>query len=70
MSKWFEVNVQIWKRVLVEVEDNESAEDAVDVAAGEVLCGQDGQAEATDGAALEGADLARAKRHADEVISL
>lgn len=70
MSKWFEVNVQIWKRVLVEVEDDETAEDAVDVAASEFLVGKDGQAEANSEASLEGEALARARRHADEVLPL
>lgn len=70
MSKWFEVNVSIWKRVLVEVEDDETAEDAVDVAVGEILLGNDGEASANTDEPLDGAKLASARRHADEVFSL
>lgn len=70
MSKWFQVNVEIWKRVLIEVEDNETAEDAVDVAVANELGGKDGQALANSGTPLTGADLERAKRHADETYTL
>lgn len=70
MSKWFEVNVSIWKRILVEVEDDETAEDAVDIAVNEHLIGKDGEASANSDEPLEGAKLDSARRHADEVLPL
>jgi hypothetical protein len=70
MSKWFEVSVQVWKRVLVEVEDSESAEDALDVASQEFLCGHDGEASTVSDEPLTELKLETARRHADEVLSL
>lgn len=70
MSKWFEVNVTSWKRVLVEVEDDETAEDAVDIAVNEHLIGKEGEASANSDEPLDGEKLASARRHADEVMLL
>jgi hypothetical protein len=70
MSKWFEVNVSIWKRVLVEVEDNEGTEEATDAASQEFLCGEDGEVSTVSDEPLEGEKLETARRHADEILSL
>jgi hypothetical protein len=69
MSKWYQVDVEIWKRVVVEVEDHETDAEATDAAYECFLAGKDGQiggaVELSDPAALDAA-----KRHADETLTL
>lgn len=56
--------------MLVEVEDSESAEDALDIASQEFLCGHDGEASTVSDEPLTELKLETARRHADEVLSL
>jgi hypothetical protein len=68
MSKWFECRLEIWKTVLVEVNDDETSDDASQAAFQEFMGGFDGE---VSGVIEIGADqLASHRRHADEILSL
>lgn len=71
MSKFYEVQVQATKLVLVEVEDddNDPAETAMNIAANEAFDGGDIECAVT-GADLAGEALDRSKRHAHEKVFL
>ncbi|MDR5776247.1 MULTISPECIES: hypothetical protein [unclassified Caballeronia] len=68
MSKWFEMKVETWQVVLVEVEDTEGEEEAMTAAHDEFMGGKDGQI--TDAIEIADDNLASAKRNADEVLPL
>jgi hypothetical protein len=68
MSKWYRVTVTQVIDYVVELEDDESEEEAADLALS--ACSMDGDRTA-ETELLEGpAAVASAKRHADQVISL
>jgi hypothetical protein len=67
MTKWFEVKVEIWKTVLVEVSDTEDEEIATQSAYDEFLHGSDGQV--SEAVPVVGDEaISRSRRHADVVI--
>jgi hypothetical protein len=67
MSKWFKVEIAIWKSVLVEVNDHEGADDAKDAAFQTFLAGKDG--EVSDVREVAAADLESSRRHCDELLA-
>lgn len=68
MSKFFEVELAIWKTVLVEVEDSETRDHARQAAYDEFLRGKSG--EITDITEVTANQLFAAQRRADEILSL
>lgn len=68
MSKFFEVEVSIWKTVLVEVEDSENRDHARQAAYDEYLRGKNG--EISDITDVTEEQLHAAQLRADEILSL
>lgn len=68
MSKWFEMKVETWQVVLVEVEDDQGEEDAMTAAHEEYMGGKDGQI--SEAILIPSELLENTKRHADEVLPL
>jgi hypothetical protein len=67
MSKWFEVTATKTSVVMVEVEDDQTQEDAFEFALGEV--GEYDEAEISD-EITDPESVDRSRRHADQVLSL
>jgi hypothetical protein len=69
MSKWFEVRVSVWKTAVIEVADDEGEEEAVNLANGEFLGGDDGEVSQTTLLTTE-QEISSAKRHANVTLEL
>jgi hypothetical protein len=67
MSKWFKVEIAIWKSVLVEVDDHEGEDDASQAAFETFLSGKDGEVSGVEEATPE--KLESFRRHCDEILS-
>lgn len=67
MSKWFKVDIAIWKSVLVEIDDHEGADEASKAAFETFLSGNDGEVSRVEEATSENINSFR--RHCDEVLA-
>lgn len=68
MSKWYEMKVETWQVVLVEVEDDEDEQVAMTAAHEEYMGGKDGQI--SEAILIAPESLENSKRHADKVLPL
>lgn len=67
MSKWFRVEIAIWKSVLVEVDDHEGKDEASEAAFETFLSGKDGEVSGVDEVPQE--KLESIRRHCDEILA-
>lgn len=70
MSKWYAFNVEVWKRVLVEVQDDEDMTRAEEIAYEEHLLGKEGSITPAYPEALAADILTSEKRHADDIMHI